>query len=120
MSRSGPEVAIVKFVKRVAMLCLFALPAAATSGSTATGPISFLRVNNTSGDIVYVFVGGIIGGSPPGCVHVSPYQYALPMTTAVNLDMFALLESAAQAGRTVTVRGLGVCNADLKVETLAS
>jgi len=111
----------VKYIKRMAALCVLAVPAAAFAAGTVTGTVQLLTVDNSKGDLVYVSVAGVETGSPiPGCDRTPPYQFVLPRSNQLQADLLTLLLKAMEDQTTVTLVGVGTCQVDPNLETLAS
>jgi len=74
--------------------------------------ISDLQINRALGNYVFVKVLGgtfsISGGQACGNQFGS-WQYTLPMNTAQDRDLYAMLLSAYASGATINIGGAGVC-----------
>jgi hypothetical protein len=110
----------MKWINRIAALCVLAVPAAAFASGTATGTITHLYIGDTYGDIVLIELSGAKGGSPPACSTNTAYQFALPKSSQFYIDLMTLLVSARQSGQVVTITGTSSNNCGIvsNVETI--
>jgi len=101
-------------------LSAMSLPVAAFAGGAASGTVVNVYLSATYGDLVYVEVSGAKTGNPTCSTGKAPFQFVLPRTSALQMDMFDLLLLAKTARRPVILTGLGSCGVDSTVETLGS
>jgi hypothetical protein len=94
-----------------------------TNGVAATVIIDSLGMDSTLGDMVFISVGSYGSKtSNPACSTEGPGQWSfvLPLTNAIQQQMFTALLAAHNAGATVTLVGSGTCDTYSTVETLVN
>jgi hypothetical protein len=113
----------MKMLQKLALTCLAVCPMAAFAGGSATGTITHIFIDASYVNGVYVTLSGVKTGNP-ACSTSTRGQFVVPISPTLantNLDyqyMVNLLESAMQAGVTLTITGQNVCNLDNNVETI--
>jgi hypothetical protein len=82
--------------------------AGSASATTTTGTIVQIAANRSNANIVFVHMNP--QPTPPvACSTNGNWSYVIPMTTDLDKKIFAMLEAAQLAGRTVTITGTGDC-----------
>ena len=82
--------------------------AGSAGATTTTGTIAQLAANRSNPNIVFVSMNP--QPSPPvACSTNGHWTYVMPMATDLDKKIFAMLEAAQLAGRTVTITGTGDC-----------
>jgi hypothetical protein len=100
----------------LAALCLIALSATASAGSVTGATIRQVQIQ-TNYNMVFIAISTAKTGNP-SCSANGQFGFVLPLTTALDNQMLAVLLSARATGATVTLTGTGVCDTYPSVETL--
>ena len=103
-------------VKALAVLGAITISATATAGSSTNVTITQIFVGNSYGSLLFIAVTSKTGN--PACNTNATYNFVLPLTTALENQMLAVLLSARATGATVTLTGNGLCDQFSNVETL--
>jgi hypothetical protein len=91
-----------------------------TRGLAANVLIGSLALDTTYGNMVFISIGQNYKTGNPTCSTNGPGQWAfvLPLSGALQTQMYAALLAAHNAGSPVTLEGSGLCDTFSTVETL--
>ncbi len=82
--------------------------ASAVQASTTTGTIAQMAINRQTANMVFVRMNPQPTPAE-ACASTTAWSYVFPMTTDQDKKLFAMLEGAQLAGRTITIYGTGAC-----------
>jgi hypothetical protein len=104
------------WTKLIALLAAFGLPTTASAGSQI-GTITELYMGTDYGGMVFIAISGAKTNNP-ACSTNNTFSFVLPLTTALQSQMYAALLAARATGAQVTLNANGLCDTYSGVETL--
>ena len=104
-------------IKAVAVLVAICFCTSASAGSVTGATITSIYLGNSYGSLVFIQTSVAKTGNP-SCSTNGTWGFVLPLTTALENQMLAVVLSARATGATVTLTGSGVCDTYSTVETL--
>jgi hypothetical protein len=104
-------------MRTIAILGALVFCAPASAGSVTGATITNVLIGTNYGGMIFIEVSSAKSGNP-SCSTNSNWGFVLPLTTALENQMLAVILSARTTGATVTLTGSGVCDTYSNVETL--
>ena len=113
------RVGLAQWIKTLVALSAIGLSSTASAGSVTGATIAAIFVDGAYGSMVFVSLNAAKSDNP-SCSTSSTYGFVLPLTTALDNQMLALLLAARTSHATVTLTGDGACDTYSNVETMIS
>jgi hypothetical protein len=104
-------------LKTLAILGAIGFSAVASAGSTLGGVITSITLNTDEGSFAFISTSASKNGTP-ACSTNTGAQWVLPLTSALDNQIYAQLLAALASQSRVDLYGDGVCNAVSDIETL--